>query len=129
MIWLLAIAAAATVSAGIYMALSRDLLRSVVGISVLAAAANLIVFASARAQTSAPPIIAEGSQVLEHATNPLPQALVLTAIVIGFSLTCFSLILVLAIKQRSAVNDSDLLRSAEPAPREDGYPVIEEAEK
>ncbi|MDX9719806.1 MAG: sodium:proton antiporter [Myxococcota bacterium] len=124
MIWIIAVAVAAVLSAGVYMTLSRDLLRVVIGVSLMAAAANLIVFGAARPQHTAPPIIEEGQRFIQEATPPLPQALVLTAIVIGFSLTCFSLLLVLAIKQRSAHNDSHRLRASEPPSRDDGYPPI-----
>jgi multicomponent Na+:H+ antiporter subunit C len=129
MIWLLALGILAAVSAGVYLALSRDVLRSVVGVSILAAAANLVVLTSGGVREAAPPVIPEGEEVLAAAAaTPLPQALVLTAIVIGFSLTCFSLVLVLAIKQRTGSSDADDLRFAEPPPRADGGPPIEAEE-
>ncbi|HJL01552.1 MAG TPA: NADH-quinone oxidoreductase subunit K, partial [Polyangiaceae bacterium LLY-WYZ-15_(1-7)] len=126
MIWLLAIGIGASVSAGAYLAMSRDLLRCVVGISVLAAAANLVVLASGGARPASPPVIPEGLERLDAAAaTPLPQALVLTAIVIGFSLTCFSLIVVLALKQRTGTSDAHDLRAAEPPPEDDGEPALE----
>jgi multicomponent Na+:H+ antiporter subunit C len=127
MTWILALAAGATVAAGVYLALSRDLLRTVIGVSLLGAAANLVVLATGRPSSSAPPIVPYGETVLPAgASSPLPQALVLTAIVIGFSLTCFSLVLVLAIKQRRSDADGDTLREAEPPAGEDGKPALEE---
>lgn len=128
MIWLLAIGVAATVAAGVYCTLSRDLLRCVVGVSLLAAAANLVVLATGRPGNPAPPVIPLGAEVLGPASSPLPQALVLTAIVIGFALTCFSLVVVLALKQRTGVNDSELLRAAEPPAQAGGAPALEEDE-
>ena len=127
MIWALACAVFATVAAGVYLALSRDLLRCVIGVSLIGAAANLVVFGAGRVGTSVPPVIPAGETVLSAAVNPLPQALVLTAIVIGFALTCFSLVLVLALKSRTDVADSALLRLAEPPPGGDGKPTLEEA--
>jgi multicomponent Na+:H+ antiporter subunit C len=53
--------------------------------------------------------------VLGSAANPLPQALVLTAIVIGFALVCFSLALVLRLIQRTGIDDALALRQAEPS--------------
>ncbi|MBX3247312.1 MAG: NADH-quinone oxidoreductase subunit K [Myxococcales bacterium] len=126
MTWMLALGVAAIVSAGVYLALSRDLLRCVVGVSLIAAAANLVVFASGRPGDPSPPVIPPGGDVLAAGAAPLPQALVLTAIVIGFSLTCFSLVVVLAIKQRTGVNDSHALRAAEPHALSDGAPPLEE---
>lgn len=126
MIWALALAVFATVAAGVYLALSRDLLRCVIGVSLIGAAANLVVFAAGRVGTMQPPVIPAGEAVLSAAVNPLPQALVLTAIVIGFALTCFSLVLVLALKSRTGVADSEVLRLAEPPPGADGKPALEE---
>jgi multicomponent Na+:H+ antiporter subunit C len=127
MIWLLAIGIGATAAAGIYLTLSRDLLRCVIGISLVGVAANLVMFTAARPGNTTPPLVPLGGTVLEGAANPLPQALVLTAIVIGFSLTCFSLILVLAIIARTGTRDSERLRLAEPGAGPDGKPAIESA--
>ncbi len=123
MTWTLAVAIGALVSAGVYLVLARDLLRCVIGVSLIAAAANLSMFTAGRVGTMTPPLIPAGETVLAHAANPLPQALVLTAIVIGFALTCFSLVLVLALQQSTGAADSDGLREAEPMPGDDGKPV------
>lgn len=129
MIWLLAIGIGTVTAAGAFLALSRELLRCVVGISLLAAAANLVVFASGHPTAAPqPPVIRSGLEKLTEAAAPLPQALVLTAIVIGFSLTCFSLVVVLAIAQRARTNDNRSLRTAEPRPGADGKPALEEEE-
>ena len=125
MIWALAIAIFATVAAGVYLSLSRDLLRCVIGISLIGAAANLVMFGAGRIGTTVPPVIPDGETVLAAVVNPLPQALVLTAIVIGFALTCFSLVLVLALKSRTGIADSEILRLAEPPPA-GGKPAPEE---
>lgn len=128
MIWLLAVGIGAVTAAGAFLALSRELLRCVVGVSLLAAAANLVVFASGHPEADPqPPVIQSGLERLAEAAAPLPQALVLTAIVIGFSLTCFSLVVVLAIAQRGRTNDNRALRVAEPRPGPDGKPALEEA--
>jgi multicomponent Na+:H+ antiporter subunit C len=126
MIWLLALAVFAVVSAGLYLALSRHVLRSVVGISLVSAAANLVVFAAARPAGPLPPVILEGQSALGQATSPLPQALVLTAVVIGFALTCFSLIVALALQQRTGTVDTNELRAAEPLDDPRGGPALEE---
>lgn len=112
---LLALTVAFTFGAGVYLALSRDLFRCIVGLAVLGSAVNLIVFASGRVGPMQPPIIAAGAQRLEGAVaNPLPQALVLTAIVIGFALLCFGLVLGARLRQQFGGDDTDHLRSAEP---------------
>jgi multicomponent Na+:H+ antiporter subunit C len=128
MIWALSFAVFATVAAGVYLALSRDLLRCVIGVSLIGAAANLVMFIAGRVGTMVPPVIPAGAAVLDAAVNPLPQALVLTAIVIGFALTCFSLVLVLALKSRTGIADSESLRLAEPVPDSNGKPALEDSE-
>jgi len=124
-IWAVALGAAALVSAGVYLALLRDVLRSVIGLSLIGAGANLVVLGAGRVVSTVPAFVPEGSQTISGAVaNPLPQAMVLTAIVIGFSLTCFSLALALAVQQTMRVADSDLLSSAEPPPASNGYPPV-----
>jgi multicomponent Na+:H+ antiporter subunit C len=124
----LSVATGAIVFAGVYLVLARDLLRTVVGVSLLGYGANLVLFASGRPEAGMkPPIIESGAASLSSvAADPVPQALVLTAIVIGFSLTCFSLLLVLAIQQRTGNADGDTLREVEPEPAEDGFPALPE---
>jgi multicomponent Na+:H+ antiporter subunit C len=127
MIWALAAAVFAIVAAGVYLALARDLLRCVIGVSLIGSAANLVMFAAGRVGVAVPPVIPAGQTALVDAANPLTQALVLTAIVIGFALTCFSLVLVLALSSRAGIADSERLRLAEPLPGADGKPAEDEA--
>jgi multicomponent Na+:H+ antiporter subunit C len=118
MIWVLAITVWVTASAGAYLALSRDVFRCVLGLAILGAAANLVLFAAGRLGSALPAVVPLGGEALEVAANPLPQALVLTAIVIGFALVCFSLALVLRLIQRTGIDDAQQLRQAEPLPTE-----------
>lgn len=125
MTWSVALAASALVAAGLYLALGRHLLRCVVGVSVLASGANLAVFGAGRFDRVLPPFVEGGATALAPAAaDPLPHALVLTAIVIGFSLTCFSLVLVLAIGEGVPTVDDLDLEAAEPRPRPDGMPAV-----
>lgn len=126
MIWIFALVMGISVAAGVYLALSRDLFRMVVGLSVIGAALNLLVFASGRLDSAAPPIVVAGTQVLANAANPLPQALVLTAIVIGFALLCFSLVLVVRLMRAADTDDAHRLRAAEPRNEHDIKPPVEE---
>ncbi|MEZ5626551.1 MAG: sodium:proton antiporter [Rhodocyclaceae bacterium] len=78
------------VAIGIWMLLDGSLLRVVIGIVVLGNGVNLAVFASGRLGARAAAFITDaGAPPL--AADPLPQALVLTAIVIGFALFVFAL--------------------------------------
>ncbi len=105
-----------TVTAGVYLALSRDVFRCVIGLAVLGAAANLVLFTAGRLGSTMPAVVPLGDSVLENAANPLPQALVLTAIVIGFALVCFSLVLLLRLMRDAQTDDATALRYAEPVP-------------
>ena len=84
---LLAFVAAGLFGCGLYMVLSRHVVRMVLGLSLLTTAVNLMVFQAGRIRSSQPPLIPSGAQRLGQSADPVPQALVLTAIVIGFALT------------------------------------------
>lgn len=127
MFWL-ALTVAVTVAAGVYLALSRDVFRCVLGLAILGSAANLVLFASGRLGSAAPAVVPLGQTALVDAANPLPQALVLTAIVIGFALVCFSLALALRLIQRTGTDDALALRQAEPVPTDPVKPPYSTAD-
>jgi multicomponent Na+:H+ antiporter subunit C len=114
MMWMMAFTVWVAVAAGVYLTLSRDLFRIVIGLAVLGAAANLVLFAAGRLDSPLPAVIPLGDTVLGASANPLPQALVLTAIVIGFALVCFSLVLLLRLVRAAGTDDALALRHAEP---------------
>ncbi|TSE23865.1 Na(+)/H(+) antiporter subunit C1 [Tepidimonas sediminis] len=114
MIWTVALAVGVALGAGVYLALSRDVLRIVLGLAIAGSAVNLALFASGRLGPAQPAVVPAGQLALEQAANPLPQALVLTAIVIGFALVCFALVLALRLIQRVGSDDAVVLRQAEP---------------
>ena len=125
MIPLLALTIALIVSAGVYLALSRDLFRCIVGLAALGSAANLIVFATGRFGPIQPAIIpADAMKLAATAANPLPQALVLTAIVISFALLCFALVLGARLRQQGASDDSDQWQAAEPPATDPVKPAV-----
>lgn len=104
-----------TVTAGAYLALSKDVFRCVVGLSLLGAATNLLLFAAGRMGSSNPAVVPnDGQQVLTNAADPLPQALVLTAIVIGFAVVCLALVLLMRVMRKAGTDDALELRYAEP---------------
>ncbi|MEL6641666.1 MAG: Na+/H+ antiporter subunit C [Pseudomonadota bacterium] len=71
-------------AAGIYLTLRLRTFPVILGISLLTYAVNVFLFASGRLFVGGPPILRDGVEVY---TDPLPQALVLTAIVISFGMT------------------------------------------
>ncbi|MXU63875.1 NADH-quinone oxidoreductase subunit K [Oceanomicrobium pacificus] len=103
------------VTSGAYLMMSGHLVRFLYGLALFSNAANLAIFVSGGLSYGAPALIAEGEKApLEPVANALPQALVLTAIVIGFGLTVFAL----ALAKRAFASEGtalmDDMRSAEP---------------
>ncbi|WP_336065905.1 Na+/H+ antiporter subunit C [Nitratireductor rhodophyticola] len=99
----------------IYLMLSKHIIRILLGVSIFGNAVNLSIFTAGRLMREVPPIIPEALQIPEIATaNPLPQALVLTAIVISFSLFAFLLVLAFRAYQELGTDDTDGMRVAEP---------------
>lgn len=122
---LLALTIALIAAAGVYLALSRDLFRCIVGLAVLGSAANLIVFATGRFGPLQPAILPAGATTLAAtAANPLPQALVLTAIVISFALLCFALVLGARLRQQGASDDTNQWQAAEPPATDPVKPAV-----
>jgi multicomponent Na+:H+ antiporter subunit C len=81
--------------AAVYLLLAADLPRMLIGFVLLGTAANLAILVSGRLGAPVPPLVPPGATALaSDAANPLPQALILTAIVIGFGLAAFTLTLV-----------------------------------
>ncbi len=104
----------------IYLLLSRAIIRMLLGIAILGNGVNLLIFTAGRLTKETPPIVPYGQETLvEPFANPLPQALILTAIVIGFALFTFLLVLGYRAYQELDADDTDTMRLAEPerAPR------------
>ncbi|KUJ83460.1 cation:proton antiporter [Microbulbifer flavimaris] len=103
------------IATGVYLMLARNLLRYLFGLILLSNAANLAIFTAGRLTRASPPLIPEGLQAPEVAVaNPLPQALILTAIVIGFGLLAFALALIVRAYRQLGTLDADTMRVAEP---------------
>ncbi|AXS39922.1 Na+/H+ antiporter subunit C [Breoghania sp. L-A4] len=103
-------------AASIYLMLSRQLIRILIGVALLGNAVNLLIFTAGRLTREVPPVIPEGAMVpVEVTANPLPQALILTAIVISFSFFAFLLVLAFRAYQELGTDDANDMRVAEPA--------------
>ncbi|HCE40743.1 Na+/H+ antiporter subunit C [Alloalcanivorax profundimaris] len=87
---MVAIMIAVLVGTGVYLVLRARTFPVILGITLLSYGVNLFVFISGRLALDQAPIVGRGP-----ATDPLPQALVLTAIVIGFAMTAFLVVLAL----------------------------------
>jgi len=97
---------------GVWLILSRDLLKFLFGLVLISNVANLVIFASGGTLEGRPPLIGK-SGVVESVANSLPQALVLTAIVIGFGLVSFTLTLALRAWQSIGTTNFDEMNLSE----------------
>jgi len=87
---IMAIAAGILTMCAIYLILSKSILRIIIGTGLLSHAAHLLVMTMGGLKRGAAPVLKDG---VTSYTDPLPQALVLTAIVISFGVTAFFLVL------------------------------------
>lgn len=108
-----ALLAAGLFGCGVYMVLSRHIVRVMLGLSLLTTAVNLMLLQAGRIRTAQPPLIPEGAERLGESADPLPEALVLTAIVIGFALTVTLTALILRTYRAHHTLRSDKVRSAQ----------------
>jgi multicomponent Na+:H+ antiporter subunit C len=106
------------VAVAAYLLMSRNLLRMLLGLLVLSNAANLSIFIAGRLESDLPPIVPDGRLTIAISANPLPQALILTAIVISFALVVFAMGLFQQAHRALGTMDTDAMRSAEPRPGE-----------
>lgn len=112
-----AVLAGLLIAAGIYMLLSRALIRMLLGLTLLGNGVNLVILVAGRLGRIVPPIAEGMGTPLVDAANPLPQALILTAIVIGFAMFAFLLVLAYRAYQSLEADDTDRMRVAEPPGR------------
>ncbi|MDH4982961.1 Na+/H+ antiporter subunit C [Hyphomicrobium sp. D-2] len=93
---ILALSIGALAGSGIWLILRSRTYQVLIGLSLLSYAVNLFIFSMGRLRTDAPPILEKGvPNTLAHYTDPVPQALVLTAIVITFAMTALFLVVLL----------------------------------
>ncbi len=121
-----ALAFGVMIAVAAYLLMSRNVLRVVLGLLVLGNATNLSIFLAGRIGERTPPLVEAGQTVLAGGANPLPQALILTAIVISFSLVAFTVVLFENTHRRLGTLDTEAMREAEP-PGEGGLPPTAQA--
>lgn len=84
---------------GVYLLLRARTFSVVLGLTLLSYSVNLFLFSMGRLRVGQPAVIGNGTQY----ADPLPQALVLTAIVIGFAMTAF--VIMLALRARAELGN------------------------
>ncbi|MFZ6027139.1 MAG: Na+/H+ antiporter subunit C [Chloroflexota bacterium] len=114
MTFLLAVTAGALFAAGIYMILRRSLVKILVGLLLLGYAVNLLLFNSAVLIPASPPLLAADSQRPPDVyADPVPQALILTAIVISFGVTAFAVTLLRQVYQANGSDDVEVMHNTD----------------
>ena len=107
---LIASVIAVLVGCGVYLLLRARTFPVILGLTLLSYAVNLFIFVMGRLRSGAPAVIGQSTPSIENYADPLPQALVLTAIVIGFAMTAF--LLVLALRARAELGNDHVDGSA-----------------
>lgn len=101
-------------AAAVYMMLRRSIVKLVIGLMILSNAANLLIFTVAGMTRAAPPLIPAGASVPVGAiADPLPQALVLTAIVIAFGVLAFAVVLIHRAYEVVGTDDLDQMKDTD----------------
>ena len=91
----LSIAIGVMTASGVWLILRPRTYQVIIGLSLLSYAVNLFIFGVGGVKTNVPPILSDAVNISTLA-DPVPQALVLTAIVIGFATTALFLVVLLA---------------------------------
>ena len=107
---IMAIIVGALYAAGVYMIRRRSLVKLIIGLGLLGHASNMLIFSMGELVRGNPPLIPEGLEApIAPFADPLPQALILTAIVIGFGAQAFAIVLIKRVYQRIGTDDMDQL--------------------
>jgi multicomponent Na+:H+ antiporter subunit C len=111
---LLAIVVGVLYGGGLYLMMRRNLIQLIIGLGLLSHGANLLIFTAGGLRRGGAPILGEGEKYFAATpADPLPQALILTAIVISFAVTAFALVLFLRTYQTVGTDDVDELKETD----------------
>ncbi|WP_320200969.1 Na+/H+ antiporter subunit C [Agrobacterium sp. rho-13.3] len=103
---ILAIGIGVMTGSGVWLILRPRTYQVIIGLSLLSYAVNLFIFGVGGIKTNAPPLLLDGVST-STLTDPVPQALVLTAIVIGFATTALFLVVLLAARGLTGTDHVD----------------------
>ena len=102
------------IAIGIYLLLSRSVIRMLIGLTIFGNGVLLLIFTAGRLTQEVSAIVPEGLEVPEGAiANPLPQALILTAIVIAFSVLAFAVVLIRRAYEVVGTDDLDQMKDTD----------------
>jgi multicomponent Na+:H+ antiporter subunit C len=100
-------------TAGLYMMMRRSLVKVIIGLIFLGYAANLLIFTVGRITKGSSAFIGKDGGLAAPFADPLPQALILTAIVIGFGVQAFAIVLFKRAYQKTGSDDLDKMKSTD----------------
>jgi multicomponent Na+:H+ antiporter subunit C len=101
-------------AAGAYLMMRRSIVKLIIGLVLLGHGANLLIFTLGGLTRANPPLVPAGAETLAQPfANPLPQALILTAIVIGFGVTAFAVVLIHRAIQTVGTDDLDDMKATD----------------
>ena len=106
---LLALVAGILYATGLYLMLRRRLAQLIIGLGLLSNGSNILILAAAGVTRGRPPIIADTQLSANQFADPVPQSLILTAIVIGFGVLAFALVLARRVHQSAGSDDIDTI--------------------
>jgi multicomponent Na+:H+ antiporter subunit C len=113
MIYVLAITIGGLYSAGFYLMMRRSIMKLIIGLALLSHATNLLIFSVSGVSRGRPPLLTGDTPLTGEVADPLPQALILTAIVIGFGILAFALALVQRTYESVGTDDLDQMRTTD----------------
>ncbi len=101
-------------AAGLYMMIRRSIVKLIIGLALISQAVNLLIFTVGRLTRGRPPIIPpDATRLVEPFADPVPQAFILTAIVIGFGVQAFALVLIKRAYETVGTDDLDDMRTTD----------------
>lgn len=111
MVLVFALTAGVIFACGIYMMLRRSMVRLIIGLMLVTYAVNIMIFSMGDVRRRIPPIVETAP--VNNMADPLPQALILTAIVISFGMTAFTIALAYRASQAVQTDNMDALHDTE----------------
>jgi multicomponent Na+:H+ antiporter subunit C len=106
---LLAVVAGVLYATGLYLMLRRRLAQVIVGLGLLSHGTNILILSAAGVVRGKPPLIVDAGSATSGFADPVPQSLILTAIVIGFGVLAFTLVLAHRVYASTGSDDIDLI--------------------
>ena len=106
---LLAVVAGVLYATGLYLMLRRRLAQLIIGLGLLSNGSNILILSAAGVMRAKPPLISDAATTADKFADPVPQSLILTAIVIGFGVLAFSLVLAHRVHASAGSDDIDAI--------------------